>query len=261
MLTLVNECHVIAIDPASGGRMTSWRMFGHELLTGVDDHPIQYGMYPMAPWAGRLRANTYADHPMPANWDGWAIHGAFLTSNFSVVESAGDVVVLQAHAVVAERRVQCSLTYRLRGSDLETTIEVDVDEGELPVLLGWHPWFRRDIAGNVARWSAAGAVMIAREPDGLPGNERIPLTELSGPFDDVFSVPSGEVLMDWGVMQLQIANSHPWYVIFDELESAVCLEPQTGPPNCTSGSVGVSIAQPESPVRMHTRWRATSHPS
>jgi len=261
MFSLTNAWHDVTIDAAAGGRICSWRIFGHEMLTGVGDHPVESGMYPMAPWAGRLRGNQFADHLMPTNWHEWAIHGAFLTTEFTVSELSSDAVTLTATAMVAEHAVNCSLTYRITDMDLDTTIDVSVDSGHIPVLLGWHPWFRREIDGHRAQWALLDAVMIHRGPDGLPNEERTPLADVDGPFDDVFFVPSSEAFIEWGVLKMQITHSHPWFVIFDELDEAVCVEPQNGPPNCTSTPGGAPIAQPGSPVRIQTRWRATQRGS
>jgi galactose mutarotase-like enzyme len=82
----------LVVDAAAGGRARSWRVGDHELLGAAHDpvgsSPVGWGMYLMAPWPGRLRANTVAhgatSHQMPASAGGWALHGTVLDRAWDV---------------------------------------------------------------------------------------------------------------------------------------------------------------------------------
>ena len=44
----------VAIDPQAGGRLSSLEVDGLELLVPRSSEPLVWGLYPMAPWAGRV---------------------------------------------------------------------------------------------------------------------------------------------------------------------------------------------------------------
>lgn len=256
---LHNEHHRLVIDLGVGARAVSWQAAGHELLTSIGEHPIHYGMYPMAPWAGRLRANTYLGNLMPVNFAPWAIHGVFLTEAFVCTgESTPTHLQAGASAKIAGHVVRCDIAWELDGPDVRTLLQIQVSGGELPVLLGWHPWFQRVINGHGAEWEIVDAHLLKRGPDGLPTGEQIPRAALAGPFDDVFQVPDCRARIHWGVLTLDIVNSHPWFVVFDEQTEGVCIEPQTGPPNATNDPEPVVVAKAGHPIAMRTTWSLTS---
>ena len=70
-----------------------------------------------------------------------------------------------------------------------------------------------------------------RGDDHLPTGQR--LDPEPGPWDDCFGMPGGvDVTLTWpGQLELKVASREEWVVVYDEQEAAVCVEPQTGPPN------------------------------
>ena len=148
----------LAIDESDGGRAVSWRIDGHEIIGVNSDHEIEYGMYPMAPWAGRIRENSLMwneqRHSFPVNFDPWAIHGLVLNKPFTLIEH-------EPHRLLLEREFGASWPARggvrcewvLDDEGLTTEMTCFSSSAEFPAVLGWHPWFRREVAGAPAAWT------------------------------------------------------------------------------------------------------------
>jgi aldose 1-epimerase len=259
---LQNDWHRLDIDLRMGARANSWQVTGHEILTSIGADPIQGGMYPMAPWAGRLTENRFAGHVMAVNDEPWALHGIFLTKPFAIIgEPTNTHVQVTASARIADVLMRCEIEWELLGPQVRTSITIHVPDGHVAILLGWHPWFRRVVNGREATWHLSDAAMIPRGADYLPSDRRISRADVDGPFDDVFHVPDSRAYIEWGPVALDISNSDPWFVVYDELAEAVCIEPQTGPPNATNVLAHMVFTRDGSPVSMQTTWTArTQHP-
>lgn len=251
-MRLENEWHRIEIDLVHGGRADSWHLLGQEILAHAGTAPVEWGMYPMAPWAGRLRDNRYLDQVMPATHQQWAIHGVVLDRPWMCVASGDAFLETMCAAEVAGVAIECRVRWVLDGPELTTVMSLH-SSVPIPAVLGWHPWFRRDVAGAMATWSIGNdARLLVRDADYLPTAEERSFTTVSGPFDDVFRVPSGTATITWGSVQLTMHNSQPWFVIYDERPDALCIEPQTDAPNATSGPCATAGAG--APVVMTTTW-------
>lgn len=252
-MRIENDWHRIDIDLEHGGRAHSWHLFGHEILAHAGSAPVEWGMYPMAPWAGRLRDNRYLDQVMPATHEQWAIHGIVLDRPWSCVSSGDAFLETRCAAEVAGVPIECRVRWALDGPELTTVLSVHTSV-PIPVVLGWHPWFRREVAGAKARWAIDDdASMLVRDAAYLPTAEERKFTTVNGPFDDVFRVPSGSATIAWGSVQLTVHNSQPWFVIYDERPDALCIEPQTDAPNATSGRCMMTGV--DTPGVMTTTWR------
>ena len=256
-------------DPDLGGRLVSWQVDDLELLAHRSDDPIEFGMYPMAPWAGRVRGNQISVESLrrmgieatealtlDVNYPPWALHGTCFTSAVDSMIVEDNSVI--SHQVIPQWPWSAELinTWTIYDDGLVATMTVRSDEVS-PVILGWHPWFRRLIEGASARWSSADAEMSIRV-DALPSDSWVHLTETSGPFDDAFRCPDNSVLIEWpGVLSLTVHSSHSWFVIFDEQPDAICVEPQTQIPNAwnhpLAGEPGVTGRG--SDVTLTTQWR------
>ena len=109
------------------------------------------------------------------------------------------------------------------------TLEADEP---MPAVLGWHPWFRRVLAeGDEPRDAGLAAdAMLVRDDEGIPTGERIPPTP--GPWDDAFTGIREQPVIEWpGRLRLEISSTCAWLVVYSMPEHAVCVEPQSGPPN------------------------------
>ena len=258
----------ITIDPGMGGRATAWRVEGIDLLGSRSPNPIEYGMYPMAPWAGRLSSNAVRhrgqSHPMPVNHPPWALHGTILAASLQVLahEVATDASLLVLEGSLGDAwpwAGTCTLTWNLTPGELRTTIALSSGGLDYPAVVGWHPWFRRSLRrGGPLQVDLPAEQQMLRGPNHLPTGELVPARMDEGPFDDAFRVPSKLATLTWpGWRIIEIHNSHPWFVLFDELPDLVCVEPQSGPPDGINGHLEghVDLVEADAPLQMETTWR------
>ena len=243
----------IRIDPALGGRLVSWVVGDLELLGGRSDVPEEYGCYPMAPWAGRVRDNHLrwagAEHDLPATYCGWAMHGTVLAKCWDVVEvSDAHVALVTELGPTWPWRGRAHLTWQLDAASLRSTLAVSSDGPSFPAEVGWHPWFRRRLErGAELSWSMRATAMLERGPDHLPTGRTVSPPPAQGPFDDAFAVADGRVEIRWpGVLTVTCQSDVAWVVIYDELDDLVCIEPQSGPPDGLGRSTPVTPGSPRS---------------
>ena len=59
MLTLESGPARLEIAPEMGGRIVAFTVDGLDLLATPDDDDHNFGCFPMAPWAGRIRHGTF----------------------------------------------------------------------------------------------------------------------------------------------------------------------------------------------------------
>lgn len=269
---------VIVVDLAEGARAVSWTVAGHELLSHHGDHPIEHGMYPMAPWAGRIRGNTVTwnarEHSLPVTHDPWAIHGTALAQSAAVLELSQHAEEARLVARIEEHPgwpwpMAVDIAWHLRPRELTTTITVHALVEPFPAVVGWHPWFRRSLdAGGPLELSMRATERLVRGADHLPTGEAVAYDAGAGPFDDAFRVPDGRATVAWpGVLAVDIASDSDWYVVFDELASHVCVEPQSGPPDglragdgSRGGWTGPAVASPGRPHVLTTTWSMRALP-
>jgi galactose mutarotase-like enzyme len=244
----------VAVDLDAGGRLSSLTLGGLELLGRGGPEDIDWGCYVMAPYAGRVREGRLhhggAVHQLPVNHPPHAIHGVTFDRPWTVVERRG----------AAEAALLCPLDERwpfegtvlhrlaLTPHGLALTVTVTAVDRPFPAAVGWHPWFRRrlDHGGAVEIDLRAGA-MLARDADGITTPIRTAVPE--GPWDDCFVDVQWPVGLSWpGALHLDVWSDAEYVVVFDGKPDAVCVEPQTGPPDgintaprvVTSGSPLVS---------------------
>jgi len=254
----------IVVDCALGGRAVSWCVGGHELLHGYGDDPVEHGMYPMAPWAGRVRDNSVlgpqGPQPLPVTYGAWALHGTVLDQHVDVthVIHASDraevrTVVSTGSSWPWPGRIETS--WLLEPRRLTTRLALVVERDRVPGVLGWHPWFRRRVGNADGMWAMNADAMLLRGDGALPSL----LTEVpeAGPFDDAFRVPDGRATIQWpGVIALDIVSDGSWFVVFDERPEAICIEPQSGPPDGLADRPwhDVAYARPGDPLVLMTTW-------
>lgn len=255
-----SQRHRVVVDPMYGGRATSWQVDDLELLGSHDEHWVGHGMYPMAPWAGRLRSNALPNGmTMPATFHEWAIHGTVAATAVEVDQCESNYAVLRYQLGSPWPWLgQVRMCWTVEPSVLRTSIEVRSDDSSFPAVVGWHPWFRRRLArGGPARWELPDAQLAPRDAERMPTRSMRPASMADGPFDDTFFAPTDAVLHWPDVLTLRIQNSAPWFVIFDELADFLLVEPQSGPPNGVNEPLigAVAMVEPGAPLVHQVSWQ------
>ena len=261
------------IDLTRGGRAIRWDVGGYSVLAHHGDAHEENGMYPMAPWAGRLRDNAVSHrggvHALEPSYGPWAIHGLALGAPAEILEDEGDaesarLVLRVDHDPGWPWPMAIDVVWELTPRLLSTSIIVHAFEDEFPAVVGWHPWFRRRLdSGAGVEWSVDADLLVERGSDHLPTGLLLPYDEAAGPFDDAFHAPSGVASVRWpGALRIDIVNDSPWFVVFDQLPDAVCVEPQSGPPDGVNAGLiePIAMAAPGQPHVLTTTWRMLDDP-
>ncbi|MGQ2911325.1 aldose 1-epimerase [Aeromicrobium sp.] len=223
----------VEIDPDHGARLVSFTVAGLELIAtqpvpGVPD-TITRGSYPMVPWAGRIGHGVVEHggvrHRLPTADDGNALHGLGRDAVWTQVDDLAFEAELGDPWPVAGT---ATLRYALTASRLTCTLGWD---GAGPgASLGFHPWFRRRLAdGSEAVHDVAPERMVERGDAMLPTGRFVePVAE---PWDDCFALQRPPSIR-WGdTLTLRLSSDAPWWVVYTRPEHAVCIEPQTAPPD------------------------------
>lgn len=241
-LTLEDGRLAVVVAPERGGRLLSLRVDGHELLSttdvpGVPDS-VTHGCYPMVPWAGRVRDGLVEDggieHALPVEADGHALHGLGRDAVWTVAEG-GDATAVDLEVPLGApwpAEGTARLSYRLADDALTCRLTWD---GDGPgASLGFHPWFRRRLDdGTEVELDVGLARMLERGSDHLPTGRVVDVGPR--PWDDCFVVDREPVLRWDDRVALRLTADTVWWVVFTEPEHAVCVEPQTAPPDAFGG--------------------------
>ncbi|MGX5188377.1 aldose 1-epimerase [Streptomyces avermitilis] len=252
-ITLTAGDAEVALVPGSGGRVRSLRIGGVELLRQGE----RYGCFPMVPWCGRIRDGKFRNgatlHQMPLNSPPHAIHGTARDGAWRVARTGKNEAVLTYDLVepwpYPGRVTQIAA---LTEDSLTLTMSVEAYESSFPAQIGWHPWFNRNLGQDDARVDFTPAWQEERGADHLPTGNRI--DPLPGPWDDCFGMPDGvHVTLSWpGQLELTVASREEWVVVYDEQPEAVCVEPQTGPPDGLN--TRPRLVTPIEPLEATTTW-------
>lgn len=234
-ITLTAGDAEVDVLPGNGGRVGGLRVGGTELLRQGE----RFGCFPMVPWCGRIRDGRFLAgavvRQMPLNAPPHAIHGTVRDGAWKVARVVGDEAVITYDLVEPWPYTgRVTQIVRLAEDSLTLTMSVETYETSFPAQIGWHPWFNRNLGGEGAqdvRLDFSPEWQEQRGDDHLPTGDRI--APLPGPWDDCFGMPGGvDVTLTWpGRLELKVSSREEWVVVYDEQEAAVCVEPQTGPPN------------------------------
>ncbi len=239
----------VTIDHEHGGRLSSLVIGHHELLVGPDagaDAATGWGCFPMIPYAGRIRRGRFdfdgQAHEVPVTMPPHAIHGTThlrpwtSTAPGRLRTDLGPDWPWTGHA---EQHVD------LAADRLDLMIRVVADE-TMPVSAGWHPWFRRNLvdgeASNDVEITLPAEAMWHRDAEGIPDGTLV--EPPPGPWDDCFTALIGPVELHWpGALRLWIESDCEHVVVYDEQAGAVCVEPQSAPPDAHNS--GEDLAEVE----------------
>ncbi len=254
--------HEVAVEvaPAAGGRLASIRVDDLELLVGAGPAigPFHWGCYPMAPFAGRVGWGRFrfggVEHHLPRAMPPHAIHGTAWGARWEVDPPGG---------VVGDRRVRLRHELgppwpwpghvvhdvELGAEGLRLRLEVHAARSAMPVTCGWHPWFRRRLArGGPAELELHVRRWLPKGPDGLPTGDHRPVPPRPGEgWDDCFTGVVAPPSVRWpGALAVTLESDCDHLVVYDQPAHALCVEPQTGPPDGLR--LGPDVAEPGAPV-------------
>ena len=218
----------LTVHPEDGGRLGRLVVAGTSLL---QHHPSRgqmgWGSFPMTPWAGRVRDGRFrfdgANYRLPINLPPHAIHGTTFIAEWEVLDAGRDHCELQValdwpfggtahqHIHLHERGLNCLLT-------------VYANALPMPAVVGWHPCFVKPISADLEFTQ-----MYRRDLDHMA--VPVLIDPVPHPWDDCFTGPLAPLRLHYPGMTLTVSSDCDHWVVFDELADALCVEPQSGPPD------------------------------
>jgi aldose 1-epimerase len=240
VITLSSGIVEVVVDVEHGSRLSSLRFGETELLVQrSNDDSFSWGCYPMAPWAGRTR-NGIFEHQgsrvqLPINAAPHAIHGLVHDAVWQVVFSSPTSATLRNEldqrwpfAGWVEHRISVDSTSVNMQLSVHATGRNDAS-ASMPAQVGWHPWFVRPV-----QLDAEFKTMYVRDSDGIAHERRAYQQHdlMQSPLDDCFTDAVSTPLLifkNGPTVRLESDCSH--WVVYNEPSHAICVEPQSGPPN------------------------------
>ena len=228
LIELANESLTATIDTAAGGRVASFEVHGREVLVNSARGAYDWGLYPMVPYAGRVRDATFTFdgrvHHLPQVTDGHALHGTVMHSEWTIDSSTATEAALSVDLGNNwPFKGHCTHTVSLMPDRLRCVLAVHAGE-PMPAQVGWHPWFRTPNSVD-----ASFNAMLARDDRGITTDRRV--APAAPPVDDCFLEPNAWPRVRFTNVCIEIASDCPFWVRFDAPFGDVCIEPQSGPPN------------------------------
>jgi aldose 1-epimerase len=123
-----------------------------------------------------------------------------------------------------------------------------------PASLGWHPWWARRLArGGELEVDLRAGAMYRRDEEGIAVDELVPIP--LHPWDDCFTeLGDPPAVLRWpGAVTVTLETDCPCLVVFDEPQHAICVEPQTHPPDALN--LGPSVVAAGHPLTASCSWR------
>ncbi|HYN31731.1 MAG TPA: hypothetical protein VES40_03835 [Ilumatobacteraceae bacterium] len=243
----------LTVHPDAGCRIGQISVAGQPLLVDIPEagHPMAWGSFPMAPWAGRIRNGRFTfegvDHQLDINHhdgDGpdraHAIHG--LVFDRSCVHDVSDTSCTSTWGLDWEFGGLVTQAIQLLPDRVEITLAIESTGSAFPAELGWHPWFRKP-----DRLAFSPTSMYERDEFGIPTGALVEPTE--GPWDDCFVNAEPVVLhYDRSVApSVRVASDCDHWVVYDMPTHSTCVEPQSGPPNAFN--LHPHVVDPNTPLR------------
>ena len=217
----------VAINSDDGARITSFNVHGSEILTTHDDNTYNWGLYPMVPYAGRVRQAKFSfnekTYDLPVVTNGHALHGTVMHAVWTLLDATKSSATFETSLGKDwPFRGTCSHRIALLSDRLRCELSVTAVD-DMPVQIGWHPWFHQGIAHTDFN------AMLQRDDDGIATTKRT--TPATHDIDDCFLEPNAWPRVVVGGTTLEIASDCPFWVRYDAPSGDVCIEPQSGPPN------------------------------
>lgn len=215
-----------------GGRLASLVVDGLELLVTEGEKPTRWGSFPMVPWAGRLPFGKLefggVTYDFPITSPPHANHGTAMHAQWRTVGPGRIETALAPPWPFGGRVLQ---QFELSDEAFTVTMEVHADAQSMPALMGWHPWYRRQLdRGEPLELHFAAEQMYETDDEQIPTGRLVPVPE--GPWDETFFQVTQTPILEWpGALTVAVTSSFDHWVVFTEPEHAVAIEPQSGAPN------------------------------
>jgi len=246
----------VTVLPENGCRIGSLTVDGVELLR----QGSHYGAFPMVPWCGRTENGRFRNggtvHQMPLDAGPHAIHGTGRNTAWQSAPGATDTTAGFYYDLAEPWPYPGRVTqlFELDENAVTLTLGVETYGDSFPAQAGWHPWFLRNLGqgGQDAEPSFTPGWQEERGENHLPTGRRT--DPKPRPWDDCFGMPDGvDVTLTWpGELRLRVTSPAEWVVLYDEQPEAVCVEPQSGPPNGLNSLP--HLVTPIEPLEISTTW-------
>lgn len=248
----------LTLQPDNGCRIASLNVGGTELLRQGE----KFGAFLMVPWCGRTENGIFRNggvtHQLPVDAPPHAIHG---TGRHTAWQEAAPATASTASYSFEltdpwpyPGRVTHTVELSAHSVKLTMGVEVGPSGVSFPAQAGWHPWWLRNLGqgGQDVEVAFTAAWQEERGGNHLPTGNRI--DPKPGPWDDCFGMPGGvDVTLTWpGEMKLRMESPTEWVVLYDEQPEAICVEPQSGPPNGLN--THPRLVTPIDPLEISTVW-------
>ena len=248
----------LVLDPIHGGRAARLEVGGLPLLLPPEADDRNHGIFPMAPFAGRVRDGRFTfegtEHQLPLNMPPHAIHGTVRDQRWRVTEQTATAAVLTVDlADPWPFRGRVVQRFQLAPDRLNITMEVHSTRDAMPASCGWHPWWQRELGrGEPVELELHASRMYIKDDTGIPTGELGPVTP--PPWDDCFTdLGSPPAVLRWpGAATVTIETDCPCLVVYTEPELALCVEPQSAPPDALNQEP--FVVRPGSPLEAHATF-------
>jgi len=254
VLTLESGPARLAVAPEMGGRIVALTVDGLDLLVTPEVDGHNFGCFPMAPWAGRIRHGSFdfegQRYQLPLNNPPHAIHGTARDRPWR--DDGGGVISapLDPPWPFGGRVIQ---RFVLEPDAVHLTMEVHAADAPMPVSCGWHPWWSRGAGrGEPLSVDLDAGAMYERDHQGIPSGRLVPPGP--HPWDDCFThLGAPPAVLRWpGAITVTVDTSCHCVVVFDEPNHAICVEPQTDPPDAFNGQP--FVVHPGDPLVATATW-------
>ena len=223
----------VTVDPLNGGRLASLTVRGREVLVTAAPSPLDWGCYPMVPYAGRVADARFVfagtRHDLRPNAFPHSIHGTVCDSPWELEHRDASSIVMST-TLGDHWPFSATVVHSIRVVDnaVQLHLAVHPDEDQ-PMQVGWHPWFLKP-----RHLTTSFSTMYERDSRGLTTDRNQNVTD--GPWDDCFTHMLSNPTLRVNEIELSLNSDCSHWVIFDMPAHATCVEPQSGPPNAFSYS-------------------------
>ena len=233
MLNIDGDQISIAIDLDQGARLASVQWRDMQFAVPFRGQDLSWGWFSMVPFAGRIKDGIVKDskgkkHQLPNNFD--PPHALI---GYGAQSSWEDIGGGRQHLELPSPFNGATVTqsYEILDNAIRWSLEYEASDCDLPVTLGFHPWFAREIGkGDSAELLFSASKMFKRGDDSLPTGEII--TPAQPPWDDTFMGIKGVPEIIWpGAARLTMECDTPYWMVYSQDDEGICIEPVTGPPD------------------------------